>query len=169
MPQTASKTTEKLLEWRNTTWTHTHIHIPVDVSLPYSGVCFTCFLSSFSFFPALLSFFSLFFFYSYTFPSLFPTSLFSLSIFITFSHSLCSLSKQQWEDRPKTGSFCSIFRLLLKVPLYPHAWAELSVHRNKKCPGDETTLTSISCRLPVLAIYLFATKEIFLCFTLCPP
>ncbi len=102
--QTARKTTEKLLEWRNTTWTHTHTHISVDVLYP--GVCFTCFLSS-----LLFSNSTVLFFHSHTF----PTSLFSLSIFITFSQLLRGLSKQQWENQPKTGSLCSILRLLVEA------------------------------------------------------
>lgn len=112
MPQTASKTTEKLHEWRPTA---THIYLCLNY-----GVYFTCFL----FFSCCTVLFFSFFFHSFIhFSQLVPPPPFShsLTFSLFISHSLCSSlaerfdvsSHSQVTYAASSGCLCSPFYVFM--------------------------------------------------------
>lgn len=107
--------------------THTHTH-HTHLRGRHPAICFTCFLSSCSTSVLSLSLPLLFFP-----PRTPPPFFFSLSLFLSlfFSHRAAA----RGEERPQTGSICSIFRALLR----PHAHGRrMSRRRN-----DPTSLYSL--------------------------
>lgn len=94
----------------------THTHISVDVSLLYSSVYFTCFLSSL-FYLDLLSLTLPFSFIPLLFPACSPASLFSVSLSILY-HSLQASQAAVREEvglgQPQAGNICCIFRLFVR-------------------------------------------------------
>lgn len=112
MPQTASKTAEKLPEWRHTTWTH--IYIPVDVSPLYSGVYFTCFSLSLFFFSSSTVLYLFIWLSFLQFSQLVPCLPF---VTLYFYHSAYPSGSERGGHRqvayaPSLGSLCEPFSIL---------------------------------------------------------
>lgn len=144
MPQTASKTTEKLHEWR-LTYNHRHAHKHTHV--------FACIPLSFLHFSQLVpcpSFLTLYSYHSFslTLPASFP----------------CSSDRRQ----PQTGNICPIFGLLVR-PFHVRTEVQSSLFTQQMCRRRNNPTFYPAHSLHLLAIYLFSTKERVLCFTVCPP
>lgn len=113
--------------------THTHTsHTHTSHTPPWTSSCYL-----FHLFPLLVQHFCPFPFPSSTFfspPNASPLFFLTLSFFIAFFLSPSS-SERRGEERPQTGSICSIFRALLR----PHAHGRrMSRRRN-----DPTSLYSL--------------------------